>query len=165
MAINVSAKQFHQDSFVKQVKEALNTYAVTPAKLKLELTESLLVEDIKNVIVKMQELRQIGVQIALDDFGTGYSSLQYLQQLPLNQVKIDKSFVQDMINSSSDSAIIQSILSLGAVFGFEVIAEGVESDEHYQYLKKLGCNAFQGFYFSKPKPVNELYKLYDIVML
>ncbi|MFP4487655.1 MAG: EAL domain-containing protein, partial [Campylobacterales bacterium] len=156
MAINVSARQFNQEDFVQTVEESITQNSLKPQLLKLELTESLLVYNTDEVVEKMHKLREIGVQISLDDFGTGYSSLQYLRKLPLNQVKIDKSFVQDMIDSSSDSAIIRSVIYLGGVFGFEVIAEGVESSEQYEYLKKLGCRAFQGYYFSRPKPPKDI---------
>lgn len=150
MAVNVSAKQFNQDKFIDQVKDVLQKSGANPLKLKLELTESILVDNIDKVVSKMSELRELGISISLDDFGTGYSSLQYLKLLPLNQVKIDRSFVKDMEKKDSDRAIIKSIISLGEAFGFEVIAEGVETREQYEHLRELGCSLFQGYYFSRP---------------
>jgi len=165
IAVNVSARQFNQENFVENVEKSIQENGLKPHFLKLELTESLFVHNIEAVVAKMHKLRKMGVQISLDDFGTGYSSLQYLRQLPLDQIKIDRSFVQDMLSNNSDAAIVKSVISLGEVFGLEVIAEGVESDKHYQYLKKLGCSAFQGYYFSQPKPPEELKELHNITVL
>ncbi|RXI24621.1 EAL domain-containing protein, partial [Aliarcobacter skirrowii] len=124
--------------------------------LKLELTESILVKDIDLVISKMTKLREIGVQISLDDFGTGYSSLQYLRNLPLNQVKIDRVFVNNILNNKNDVAIVKSILLLAESLNLEVVAEGVETKEHYKFLIELGCKLFQGFYLAKPSKIEDI---------
>lgn len=156
MAVNISARQFNQDNFVEQVKLVIAENNIPKDKLKLELTESILVNDIDKVKDKMLALREIGVQISLDDFGTGYSSLQYLRNLPLNQIKIDQSFIKNMIENENDIAIIKSILSLGEAFNMEVIAEGVETKEHFEFLTELGCKMFQGYYFGKPQNATDL---------
>ncbi len=153
LAVNVSAKQFGQDDFISVFKEIVVSSGIRADMLKVELTESLLVEDMKNVIDKMIKLKNMGIKISLDDFGTGYSSLQYLKHLPLDQIKIDQTFVLNMLEDNIDIAIIKTIITLGETFGFEVIAEGVETKEHYEYLKKLGCRYFQGYYFAKPEPI------------
>jgi diguanylate cyclase (GGDEF)-like protein/PAS domain S-box-containing protein len=159
IAINVSAREFNQEDFIDAIEDNIKKNNIDPQLLKLELTESLFIDNTDKVIEKMNKLKKLGIEISLDDFGTGYSSLQYLRKLPLDQVKIDKSFVQDMIESKNDEAIIKSVIYLGGIFGFEVIAEGVESKEQYEYLKKLGCFAFQGYYFSRPKPASEIVEL------
>jgi len=154
LAVNVSAKQFHQKDFVTQVKAAIKHHNVNPALLKLELTESMLLNDIDDIIVKMDELRKVGVQFSLDDFGTGYSSLQYLKKLPLTQLKIDQSFVRDITVDASDRAIVRTIIVMAESLGINVIAEGVETIEQRQYLFDNGCSHYQGYLFSKPLPIN-----------
>jgi len=156
IAVNISAKQFYQEDFVTIVKELIEQNNINAKRLKLELTETLFVEDIDTVTAKMHELRLLGVTLSLDDFGTGYSSLAYLKKLPLDQIKIDQSFVKNMLQNSSDVAIIKTILSLAEAFNLEVIAEGVETQEHYNALLNLKCKAFQGYYFSKPQTNEEL---------
>ncbi len=153
IAVNVSAKQFRQDDFISKFKDTVSSSGIRADMLKVELTESLLVENMENVIDKMIELKNMGIKISLDDFGTGYSSLQYLKYLPLDQIKIDQTFVMNMLEDKNDIAIIKTIIALGETFGFEVIAEGVETKKHYNYLKKLGCKYFQGYYFAKPEPI------------
>ena len=154
LAVNVSAKQFHQKDFVTQVKAAIKHHNVNPALLKLELTESMLLNDIDDIIVKMDELRKVGVQFSLDDFGTGYSSLQYLKKLPLTQLKIDQSFVRDITVDASDRAIVRTIIVMAESLGINVIAEGVETIEQWQYLFDNGCSHYQGYLLSKPLPIN-----------
>jgi len=156
LAINISAKHFNQEEFVGQIEEAVKKYAIKPEGLKVELTESILVENIDDVVNKMKLLQKIGIKISLDDFGTGYSSLQYLKSLPLDQVKIDQSFIKNMHSNKSDIAIIKSILLLSDALDFEVVAEGVETKEHYELLKDLGCSIFQGYYFAKPQKINDI---------
>ncbi len=156
IAVNVSAKQFMDEDFLALVKEEVQKYKIDPKHLKVELTETVVVKDIEKVIEKMHQLKKIGIQISLDDFGTGYSSLQYLKNLPLNQVKIDQSFVRNMLSDKSDVAIIKSILLMCETLQIDVIAEGVETKEHVAFLKELGCEYFQGYYFSKPKKISEL---------
>ncbi len=156
LAINISAKQFIQKDFLSQIKEEILKSGIDPHYLKVELTESLLVDDIEEIITKMKALQELGVRISLDDFGTGYSSLEYLKNLPLNQVKIDQSFVRNMLTSKGDIAIIQSVILLGEALSFEVIAEGVETKEHYELLKELGCELFQGYYFARPQKIENI---------
>ncbi len=156
LAVNISAKQFTQEDFVHNVQVAIEKSGIESSALKLELTESILVDDIDNTRQKMKQLREIGVSLSLDDFGTGYSSLQYLRVLPLDQVKIDQSFVKNMLSSKKDIAIIKSVLLLADAFELEVIAEGVETKEHYLFLKELGCRYFQGYYFARPQKSSEI---------
>ena len=156
MAINISAKQFIQDDFLDSMKSAIEKNSIDTSGLKLELTESVLVDNLDLVIQKMQQLHEIGIKISLDDFGTGYSSLQYLKNLPLDQVKIDQSFVHNILQNDGDIAIIKSVILLGEALNFEVLAEGVETKEHYDLLKKLGCKLFQGYYFAYPKKIDDI---------
>jgi diguanylate cyclase (GGDEF)-like protein/PAS domain S-box-containing protein len=155
LAVNVSAKQFHQKDFVEQVKTTLQRHEINPERLKLELTESMLVESISDIIIKMSMLSKIGVLFSLDDFGTGYSSLQYLKKLPLNQLKIDQSFVHDIVTDASDRAIVRTIIIMSHSLDMIVIAEGVETVEQRQYLLDNGCTSYQGYLFSKPMPIDE----------
>jgi diguanylate cyclase (GGDEF)-like protein len=156
MAVNVSASQFAQSSFVASVNTALEKTGANPRLLKLELTESMLVADVDAIIVKMNALKQRGVGFSLDDFGTGYSSLTYLKRLPLAQLKIDQSFVRDVLTDPSDAVIARTILALGHSLGLKVIAEGVETAEQHQFLAGLGCDAFQGYYFGRPVVADKL---------
>lgn len=153
ISINVSAKQFHQADFVEQVKSAVEKHQIKPMLLKLELTESMLVDNIENIITSMNAIRKLGVRFELDDFGTGYSSLQYLKRLPLHQLKIDQSFVRDITSDKSDKAIVKTIVKMAQGLGLEVIAEGVETEEQRQLLKKIGCSYYQGYLFGKPIPM------------
>lgn len=153
ISINVSAKQFHQEDFVEQVKSAVEKHQIKPMLLKLELTESMLVDNIENIINSMNAIRKLGVRFELDDFGTGYSSLQYLKRLPLHQLKIDQSFVRDITTDKSDKAIVKTIVKMAQGLGLEVIAEGVETEEQRQLLKKMGCSYYQGYLFGKPVPI------------
>ena len=155
LSVNVSAKQFHQPDFAAQVQAAIAHHAVDPAKLKLELTESMLLDNVSETIATMNALKALGVSISLDDFGTGYSSLQYLKKLPLDQFKIDKSFVRDLAVSSSDRAIVQSIIAMAHSLDLDVIAEGVETAEQCDLLMHNGCVHFQGYLFGKPLPIAE----------
>ena len=155
LAVNVSAKQFRQPVFVAQVKSIVQRFAIDPKLLKLELTESLLLETIEDTIATMNALNEIGVQFSLDDFGTGYSSLQYLKQLPLDQLKIDKSFVRDLVTDNSDKAIVRTIIAMANSLSLNVIAEGVETDDQRQRLFNKGCNNYQGYLFSRPLPIEE----------
>jgi diguanylate cyclase (GGDEF)-like protein/PAS domain S-box-containing protein len=154
VAVNVSAKQFFQVDFVKQVKATIQRHDINPSLLKLELTESMLVDNINDIITKMNELSNIGIQFSLDDFGTGYSSLQYLKKLPLNQLKIDQSFVRDIATDSSDRAIVRTIITMAHSLDITVIAEGVETAEQQQFLLDNGCLHYQGYLFSKPVPID-----------
>ena len=150
IAVNVSARQFRQVDFVEQVFAALQTAGAEPSRLKLELTESLLVENVEDIIDKMMRLKAGGVGFSLDDFGTGYSSLAYLKRLPLEQLKIDQSFVRDILTDPNDAAIVRTIIALGRSLGLNVIAEGVETEAQRDFLQDNGCTSYQGYYFSKP---------------
>ena len=154
IAVNVSARQFHQRDFVAQVLTALERAGANPQRLKLELTESLLVKDFEGTITKMMELKANGVGFSLDDFGTGYSSLSYLKRLPLEQLKIDQGFVRDILTDTNDAAIAKMIIALGESMGLGVIAEGVEVEAQREFLSRLGCDAYQGYLFSRPLPLD-----------
>ena len=153
VAVNVSAHQFHQAGFVDQVVTVLKDTGANPQRLKLELTESLLVSNVDEVIEKMFALRAEGVGFSLDDFGTGYSSLSYLKRLPLDQLKIDQSFVRDVLVDPSDASIAKTIIALAQNLGLGVIAEGVETEAQRCFLATSGCHAYQGFFFSRPLPL------------
>jgi len=155
LSINVSARQFHQPDFISQITTAVQRYAIAPSLLKLELTESVLLNDIEDTIRKMKALADIGIQFSLDDFGTGYSSLQYLKQLPLSQLKIDKSFVDNIVADSDDQIIVRTIIAMAHSLGLSVIAEGVETKEQQQRLFNNGCTHYQGYLYSKPVPIEE----------
>jgi diguanylate cyclase (GGDEF)-like protein/PAS domain S-box-containing protein len=163
LAVNVSAQQFHHPDFVAQVREVLFAHAVQPSKLKLELTESTLADDIEGMILKMRELKALGVQFSLDDFGTGYSSMQYLKRLPIDQLKIDQSFVRDLDSNASDQAIVRTIIAMAQSLNLELIAEGVETQEQRQLLLDKGCFNFQGYLFSKPIALDEFEALLNKV--
>jgi len=155
LAVNISAHQFHQACFVEQVCAVLEKYAVQPGRLKLELTESLVLDNIDDTIIKMQELKAIGVHSSMDDFGTGYSSLAYLTQLPINQLKIDQSFVRNIGVKPTDAVIVQTIIGMANNLGMDVIAEGVETEEQRAFLELHGCRAIQGYLFGRPMPLAE----------
>lgn len=155
LAINVSPAQFHQPDFVEQVRESLYRHQLEPGRLKLELTESLMLDDIEDTIVKMHQLREVGVRFAMDDFGTGYASLYYLAKLPIDQLKIDQSFVRNIGVKESDAIIVQTIIGVATNLGIECVAEGVESEDQRVFLEQHGCNLFQGNLFSRPVPLDE----------
>jgi len=155
LAVNVSARQFHHLDFVDQVLTILDQTGADPHKLKLELTESLLLDDVEAIIAKMTALKAKGVGFSLDDFGTGYSSLSYLKRLPLDQLKIDQSFVRDILTDTNDAAIARTIVALAQSLGLAVIAEGVESEEQRDFLARQGCQAYQGYLFSRPLPLHD----------
>ena len=136
-----------------QVFDALERHGANPARLKLELTESLLADNVEDVVEKMSALRERGVDFSLDDFGTGYSSLSYLKRLPLAHLKIDQSFVRDLLEDPNDEAIARTIIALGASLGLAVIAEGVESEGQHLLLRAMGCETFQGYLFARPMPI------------
>ncbi|MFA6971735.1 MAG: EAL domain-containing protein [Gallionella sp.] len=159
IAVNVSAKQFRQADFVSQVKKTVQQHGIQPARLKLELTESLVLDNVEDAIAKMHALKVFGVSFSMDDFGTGYSSLSYLKQLPLDQIKIDQSFVRDITTDKTDLVMVKTIVDLGGNFEMDVIAEGVETEAQLQYLKQCGCANFQGYLFSKPVPLEEFEEL------
>jgi EAL domain-containing protein (putative c-di-GMP-specific phosphodiesterase class I) len=153
LAINVSACEFEQQDFVDTVERLLKQHRIDPSRLKLELTESVIVSDIGEVIKKMHALKALGVRISLDDFGTGYSSLSYLKRLPIDQLKIDQSFVRDIVSDPGDAVMVKTIIELAKNFGLNVIAEGVETQAQFDYLKAHGCMAYQGYLFGRPVPL------------
>lgn len=152
IAVNVSARQFHDEHFVEQVQQALARHGANPQLLRLELTESMLHQDLDLTVQKMQTLQQMGLRFSLDDFGTGYSSLSYLKKLPLDVLKIDRSFVTDVEHNSNAAAIVRTILALAANLELSVVAEGVETEAQRVCLLQAGCQTFQGYLFSKPQP-------------
>lgn len=155
LSINVSAKQFQQADFVTKVETIVLAHDIEPSRLKLELTESMLVGDVEDTITKMSALKAIGISFSLDDFGTGYSSLQYLKRLPLQQLKIDQSFVRDIAIDVSDQAIVRTIIVMAQTLNLDVIAEGVETEEQRRFLMDNGCTQFQGYLFGKPVPLEQ----------
>lgn len=150
LSVNVSPREFHQSGFVAQVLQALASTGADARHLKLELTESLLLQDVEDTIDKMGQLRAYGVGFSLDDFGTGYSSLAYLKRLPLDELKIDQSFVRDVLTDPNDAAIVRTILALADSLDLEVVAEGVETTGQLAFLKLHGCSGFQGYLFGRP---------------
>ncbi len=158
IAVNVSAQQFKLADFVDRVAGLLRAHDVVASLLKLELTESVVLSDVADVVAKMHALKALGVKLSLDDFGTGYSSLAYLKQLPLDQLKIDQSFVRDITSNPNDAVMVQSIIDMAKNFRLNVIAEGVETGDQLDFLKLHGCMAYQGYLFGKPVPVEEFEK-------
>ena len=156
ISVNVSYRQFEQDNFVHKLKSLIEKYKINPSKLRLEITENLLIKDTQNIINKISELSLIGVTISIDDFGTGYSSLAYLKQLSIDELKIDQSFIKDILTDSNDLVIVETMLSIGKKFNLEIIAEGVETKEQYEKLVSMGCSYFQGYFFGKPVDTNLL---------
>ncbi|MGA7179033.1 MAG: EAL domain-containing protein [Thiobacillaceae bacterium] len=155
LAVNISAKQLHQTDFTAQVQRVLRESGVNPSLLKLELTESIVLENFEDTIDKMQTLKELGVSFSLDDFGTGQSSLTYLKRLPLDQIKIDRSFVRDIATDPNDATIVNTIIVMSKAMGLDVIAEGVETEAQREFLDLHGCQAFQGYLFSKPVPLDQ----------
>jgi diguanylate cyclase (GGDEF)-like protein/PAS domain S-box-containing protein len=153
LSVNVSAQQFRQADFVDMLAALLREHDIDASRLKLELTESVVLTDIGDVVTRMRALKALGVKLSMDDFGTGYSSLAYLKQLPLDEIKIDQSFVRDIISDPNDAVMVKTIIDLGTNFGLGVIAEGVETEAQLAFLKHHGCIAYQGYLFSKPVPV------------
>jgi diguanylate cyclase (GGDEF)-like protein len=155
VAINVSAHQFHRPEFSQQILNIISAAQIEPHHLKLELTETVIVNDVEGTIIKMHQLRQAGILFALDDFGTGYSSLSYLKQLPINQLKIDRSFIMDITNNPQDRAIAETIIGMSRSLKMDIIAEGVEELSQLEVLQELGCDTYQGFLYSKAVPAAE----------
>ena len=156
VAVNVSAQEFRHPDFVKRVLDALRESGANAHQLKIELTESLLLQDVEDGIAKMRALREQGVGFSLDDFGTGYSSLSYLKRLPLDQLKIDQSFVRDVLTDPNDAAIACTIVTLAQSLGLDVVAEGVETEGQREFLLRNGCHQFQGYLFGRPVPADQL---------
>jgi diguanylate cyclase (GGDEF)-like protein/PAS domain S-box-containing protein len=162
LAVNVSAKQMKYEDFVSQVKTIVDKYAISPKLLKLELTESMLVDNVKDTIEKIESLRNFGIQFSLDDFGTGYSSLQYLKKIPLDQMKIDQSFVRGLEVDHHDRSIVRTVIAIAQSLELEAIAEGVETEGQLRILKAEGCNFYQGYLLGKPMPIEQFESLFSI---
>ena len=158
VSINIAAPQIQQDDFCEQITGALARFGVAPKLLELEVTESVLMDDVDVVVSRLQQLREVGVRIAIDDFGTGYSSLSYLQDLPLDTLKIDRSFVSRVGNQSAKASLIDTIQTLATSLGLETVAEGVEVLEQLDYIKRLGCDMVQGYLYSRPVPASEIHE-------
>lgn len=158
LSVNISPREFRRAEFVERVRGVLDRSQIDPAQLTLELTENAVIEDVADAIRKMSALRELGVRFAIDDFGTGYSSLAYLKQLPVSEIKIDRSFVADVMTDPNDAAIVDAILAMGDRLGLKVVAEGVELEEQAQFLKERGCRFFQGYLYSPPLPVEEYFR-------
>jgi predicted signal transduction protein with EAL and GGDEF domain len=156
VSVNVSARQFFETNFVARSMQTIRASGADPCKLKLELTESLLVADIGNTAAKMLDLKTLGLQFSLDDFGTGYSSLTYLRKLPLDQLKIDHSFMKDVLTNNNDASVVKSIIALGGSLGLQVVAEGVETLGQRDFLSAAGCFMYQGFLYQRAMPGDEV---------
>uniref|UniRef100_UPI0028B01F67 EAL domain-containing protein n=1 Tax=Agrobacterium sp. TaxID=361 RepID=UPI0028B01F67 len=155
LSINVSADQFLTPDFERIISECCRKFNVDERKLKLELTESVLLTNVENVISKMETLKGAGFDISLDDFGTGYSSLSYLRRLPLSELKIDRSFVAGVLRDDKDAELARNIVRLGRALNLSVLAEGIETTEQFKFMQQCGCDAFQGFFFGKPVAADE----------
>jgi EAL domain-containing protein (putative c-di-GMP-specific phosphodiesterase class I) len=155
LAVNVSARQFAQPDFAQQVIQTIDRHGIDPTRLKLEITESMVL-DVADLIVKMNALRVLGVRFSMDDFGTGYSSLSHLTNLPLDQLKIDQSFVCNMHAKPTDAAIVRTIIAMAHALGLEVIAEGVETEAQRAFLLENGCLLYQGYLCGRPMTVSAL---------
>jgi len=156
MAVNLSSLQFQRSGFVSQLEQTLKINKLEPRWFELELTESLLLENIDQVVNKLQRLKQLGIGVSIDDFGTGYSSLNYLKRLPIDKLKIDKSFIKELVTDQRDAAISRAIIAMAHQLGIKVIAEGVETEAQASFLAKSLCDELQGYYFAQPMPAEEL---------
>jgi len=165
IAVNISPRQFLHPSLVQTVAEVLYRTKLKPHFLELEITESMVMGNIDQSIGKMNEFKEMGVQLAIDDFGTGYSSLEYLKKFPISKLKVDQSFVRELGIDSNDTAIVNSVIALGKSMSLEIIAEGIETVEQLDLLKKEGCDQGQGYLFSKPLPVAALSALLDSTLV
>ena len=148
VSVNVSAVQFQRASFVDSVAAALEASKLPPEMLELELTESILIQNAQETLLRLQALSQLGVKLSIDDFGTGYSSLGYLKRFPIHRLKIDRSFVKGLPGDASDAGIVNAIVNLGRALRLEVVAEGVETEAQRQFLAQTGCEQYQGFLFA-----------------
>lgn len=161
LSINVSPIQYMKDGFVDELLQLLSIYQVQPQEVELEITESVLIEDFDKVTAKLRMLRNYGIRVSLDDFGTGFSSLSYLKKLPIDTLKIDKSFIDTVMSDAATRVITESIITMVHTLGLETIAEGVEQEQQYKYLHAIGCDIIQGYYFGKPLPVPEMEALLE----
>jgi EAL domain-containing protein (putative c-di-GMP-specific phosphodiesterase class I) len=150
VSVNVSPRQFLRDDIVRTVADALERTGLAPQHLQLELTESLVMHDAEKFVGMLRDLKSLGVQLAVDDFGTGYSSLSYLKRFPVDHLKVDRSFVKDLVDDADDASIVQAIIALGHKLGLKVVAEGVENEQQFEFLRRNGCDEMQGFHFCRP---------------
>ena len=155
LSVNISAKEFRAENFVEKLKMTIRHHAINPSKLRFELTEGMLISDINGAIETMNKLNELGIYFELDDFGTGYSSLQYLKRLPVYQLKIDRTFVRDVVESVNEQGIVRAIIAMAEALQIRVLAEGVETKAQRQHLADIGCNYFQGYLFGKPVPIDQ----------
>ncbi|HZR04047.1 MAG TPA: GGDEF domain-containing phosphodiesterase, partial [Burkholderiales bacterium] len=161
VAVNIASPHFRQ-GLVASIRSALDHSGLHPALLEVELTESMLMQSVETTMVTLHEIKEMGVRLAIDDFGTGYSSLSYLKRFPLNALKIDRSFVQDLPRDPEDAAITRAIIAMAHSLRLQVVAEGVETDEQLAFLQQQGCDVFQGFLFSRPVPASEAASLVQV---
>lgn len=165
MAVNISARQFRHDALISAVAKALYRSQIKAEWLELEITESMVMDNVDQAINKMNEFKRMGIHLAIDDFGTGYSSLGYLKKFPISRLKIDRSFVRDLAQNSSDQAIVNSIIALGKTLDLEIIAEGIETSEQYDFLMRAGCDQAQGYLLGRPLPIKDLPALLDAALV
>jgi len=158
LSVNVSPRQFRQPDFVSEVRAIILDTGVPPEQLIFEITEGLLIDQLDQTVARMNELAQFGIRFSIDDFGTGYSNLAYLRQMPLHELKIDKSFMRDMPHDINGTAIVQSILAMASHLNLRVVAEGIETSEQAQFLNEHGGSLMQGYLFSRPMPLEDLVK-------
>jgi EAL domain-containing protein (putative c-di-GMP-specific phosphodiesterase class I) len=154
--VNVSPRQFVRDDIVRTVADALERSGLEPRYLQIELTESLVMHDAEKFVGMLRDLKSLGVQLAVDDFGTGYSSLSYLKRFPVDHLKVDRSFVKDLVEDPDDATIVQAIIALGHKLGLKIVAEGVENEQQFEYLRRNGCDEMQGFHFCRPVVAGDL---------
>ena len=159
LSINISAIQYKRQDFVVKLLELLNEYHVSPGKIELEITESILIDDFEEITHKMHTLREYGIRVSMDDFGTGYSSLSYLKGLPIDTLKIDKSFVDTLATDEAAKTITEAMVGMVKKLGLETVAEGVETDDQLAFLKSIDCDNIQGFLLGKPMPEEDLEKV------
>jgi EAL domain-containing protein (putative c-di-GMP-specific phosphodiesterase class I) len=159
IAVNVSPRQLHQSSFAERVRDILDECSTRPETIELEITEGAVIQDVQDTIRVMDSLMKLGVHFSLDDFGTGYSSLSYVKRLPLDTLKIDRTFIRDCTNNPNDAAIVRAIIAMARSLELQVIAEGVETEAQLRFLGEQGCTAYQGYYFSPAVPQKEFWAL------
>jgi EAL domain-containing protein (putative c-di-GMP-specific phosphodiesterase class I) len=157
--VNLSARQLHSEDFVQQVRQVLHETGANPELVELEITESMMMQDVERIAELLGELRKLGLHIAVDDFGTGYSSLAYLKRLPIDSLKVDRSFVKDLPGDADDATITRAVIALAHSLRLKVVAEGVETVEQLDFLRSLDCDEIQGYLLSRPVPAEELEEL------
>jgi diguanylate cyclase (GGDEF)-like protein len=162
IAVNVSAAQFRQPTLVRVITEALEESSLEPEALELEVTESVVMSNPHEAVTTLQQLREMGVSISIDDFGTGYSSLSYLKKFPINTLKVDRTFIRDILSSGDDAAIVKAIVAMAQSLRLNIVAEGVEDSAQLAFLDSIGCDQYQGYFFSRPVPSNVVPTLFDV---